>query len=72
MAEPAELDARVIAAFTEDAESDDVGCVIADVEAAAKVASADAGEARAQALDPLIGDVIAARQWTTRPSGATD
>jgi hypothetical protein len=62
MAERAELDARITAAFSEDAESDDVRRVLADVEAAAKEAEAEAEEARASALDPLVGDVIAARR----------
>jgi hypothetical protein len=31
MAEPAELDARITAAFSKDADSDDVRCVLADV-----------------------------------------
>jgi hypothetical protein len=57
-----DLDARIAAAFAEDARSDDVQCVLAAVEAAAKEAEAAAEDARARALDPLAADVIAARR----------
>jgi hypothetical protein len=55
------LDARIAAAFAEDAKSDDVQCVLAAVETAAKEAAAAAEEARESALDPLVADLIAAR-----------
>jgi hypothetical protein len=57
-----DLDARIVAAFAEDARSDDVGRVLADVEAQAKEAEAEAEEARASALDPLVSDVMVARR----------
>jgi hypothetical protein len=57
-----DLDARIAAAFAEDANSDDVCRLLADVGPAAKEAEAAAEEARARALDPLIEDVIAARR----------
>jgi hypothetical protein len=57
-----ELEARIASAFAEDAKSDDVRSVLADVEAAAKAAEAAAEVARSRALDPLAEDVIAARQ----------
>jgi hypothetical protein len=57
-----DLDARIAAAFVKDAQSDDVGRVLAAVEAASKEAEAAAEEARARALDPLVEDVIAARR----------
>jgi hypothetical protein len=60
--EPAELDPRITAAFAKDAKSDDVCCVLGDVEAAAKVAEAYAEDARARALDPLVEYVILARR----------
>jgi hypothetical protein len=41
---------------------DDVQCVLAAVEAAAKEAAAAAEEARESALDPLVADLIAARR----------
>jgi hypothetical protein len=56
------LDARIAAAFADDAKSDDVRRVLADVEAAANVAEAAAQDARARALDPLVADVIVARR----------
>jgi hypothetical protein len=58
----ADLDARIAVAFAEDAESGAVRCVLADVEAAAKVAEAAAEAARCRALDPLVADVIFARR----------
>jgi hypothetical protein len=48
------LDARIAAAFAEDAESIDVSRLLPEVEAAAKAADAAAGEARARAFDPLL------------------
>jgi hypothetical protein len=57
-----DLDARIAAAFGEDAKSDDVQCLLVAVEAAASEAEAEAEEARARALDPLVEDVIAARR----------
>jgi hypothetical protein len=60
--EAAELDARIAASFTENAKSDDVLLVLADVDATAKIAEAEAEDARARALDPLVADVIAARR----------
>jgi hypothetical protein len=57
-----ELDARIAAAFTDDAKSDAVRRVLADVEAAAKTAENAAEDARARALDPLVADVIVARR----------
>jgi hypothetical protein len=62
MASTMELEARIASAFAEDAKSDDVGSVLADVEAAAKAAEAAAKGARSRALNPLAEDVIAARQ----------
>jgi hypothetical protein len=56
-----ELDARIAAAFAENAKSDDVQRVLADVEAAAKAAEAAAEHATERALDPLVDDVIVAR-----------
>ena len=52
--DPAELDARIVAAFAEDAKSVDVSRLLPEVEAAANAADAAAGEARARALDPLL------------------
>jgi hypothetical protein len=46
----------------EDAKSDDVSSVLADVEAAAIAAGAAAEGARSAALNPLTQDVIAARR----------
>ena len=58
-AEPTELDARIVAAFAEDAKSADVSRLLPEVEAAANAADAAAGEARARALDPLLsGDEV--------------
>jgi hypothetical protein len=57
-----ELDPRITAAFAENAKSDDVRRVLADVEAAAKVAETAAEDARARALDPLVADLIVARR----------
>jgi hypothetical protein len=56
-----ELDARIAASFAENAKSDDVQRVLADVEAAAKAAEAAAEHATERALDPLVDDVIVAR-----------
>jgi hypothetical protein len=51
------LDARITAAFAEDAKSVDASQLLPEVEAAAKAADAAADEARARALDPpLSGD----------------
>jgi hypothetical protein len=55
------LDARIAAAFAEDAKSADVRRVLGDVEAAAKGAEAAAQDARERALDPLVDDAIVAR-----------
>jgi hypothetical protein len=60
--EATELDARIAAAFADDAKSDDVRRVLVDVEAAAREAEADADDARARALDPLVADVTVARR----------
>jgi hypothetical protein len=60
--EATELDARIAAVFADDAKSDDVRRVLVDVEAAVKEAEAAAEDARTRALDPLVGDVIAARR----------
>jgi hypothetical protein len=49
-----ELDARIAAAFAEDAKSVDVSRLLPEVEEAATAADAAAGEARARALDPLL------------------
>ena len=57
-----ELDARIAAVFADDVKSDEVRRVLADVEAAAKLAEAAAEDARARALDPLVADVIVARR----------
>ena len=57
-----ELDARIATAFGDDVKSDDVRRVLADVEAATKLAEAAAEDARARALDPLVADVIVARR----------
>jgi len=57
-----ELDARIATAFGDDVKSDEVRRVLADVEAAAKLAEAAAEDARARALDPLVADVIVARR----------
>ena len=62
MASTMELEARIASAFAEDAKSDDVGRVLADVEAAAIAAGAAAEGARSAALNPLTQDVIAARR----------
>jgi DNA repair exonuclease SbcCD ATPase subunit len=58
------LDARIAAAFTEAATSDEVGRLLAEVEAAANAADAVAKEARTRALDPLLSrdDVNGARR----------
>jgi hypothetical protein len=56
------LDTRIAGAFAEDAKSDDVRCLLADVEAVAKEAEAAAEQTRARALDPLVEDVIVARR----------
>ena len=63
-ADPTELDARIVAAFAEDAKSVDVSRLLPEVEAAANAADAAAGEARARALDPLLSraDVKVARR----------
>jgi hypothetical protein len=53
-ADPTELDARIVAAFGEGAESVDVSRLLPEVESAANAADAAAGEARARALDPLL------------------
>jgi hypothetical protein len=58
---PEELDVRITAAFAENAKSDDVRRLLADVEAAAKAAEAEAEHATERALDPLVDDVIVAR-----------
>ena len=62
MASTMELESRIASAFTEDAKSDDVRSVLAEVEAAAKAAEAAAEGARSRALNPLAEDVIAARR----------
>jgi hypothetical protein len=67
MAAPAELDARITAAFADDATSDSVSGVLADVEAVANVAEAEAQDARARALDPLVEDLILARRAMRLP-----
>ena len=63
-ADSAELDARIVAAFAEDAKSVDVSRLLPEVEAAANAADAAAGEARSRALDPLLSrdDVKLARR----------
>jgi hypothetical protein len=53
LSDPA-LDARIAAAFAEDAKSVDVSRLLPEVEAAAKAADAATGEARVRALDPLL------------------
>ena len=55
------LGARIASAFGEGAASENVRGVLADVEAAAKIAEAEAEVARCRALDPLVADVVAAR-----------
>jgi hypothetical protein len=62
--DPAELDARIAAAFREGANSVDVSRLLPEVEAAADAADAATGEARARALDPLLSrdDVKVARR----------
>jgi hypothetical protein len=62
MASATELEARIASAFAEDAKSDDVRGVLAEVEAAAKAAEVEAAPARSRALSPLAEDVIAARR----------
>jgi hypothetical protein len=62
LASTTDLAERIAASFAQDAKSDDVRCLLADVEVAAKDAEAEAEEARASALDPLVGDVFAARR----------
>jgi hypothetical protein len=57
-----DLDARIAAAFAEDAQSDDVQRLLVAVGAAAKEAEAAAEEARASALDPLVSDLMVARR----------
>ena len=54
MTSAGEMDARIAAAFTDGATSDDVGRLLAEVEAAANAADAVAKEARTRALDPLL------------------
>ena len=58
------MDKRIGAAFASSAKSDDVKLLLPDVEAAANAADAEAGEARARALDPLLSraDVKVARR----------
>ena len=59
------LDERISAAFTDGStKSDDVPALIAEAEAAAKLAGEAAQRARAQALDPALspGDVATARR----------
>jgi hypothetical protein len=59
------LDARIAGAFAEDATSESVSGLLAEVEAAAGAAEADAEAARARALDPLVssdGAVVARRE----------
>ena len=58
------MDARIAAAFADDATSADVSILLAEVEAAASAAEADAEAARARALDPLLSrdDVKLARR----------
>ena len=53
---------RIASAFAEDAKSDLVRSVLADVEAARGAAEAAAESARSRALDPSTGDVPAARK----------
>ena len=53
---------RIASAFAEDAKSDLVRSVLADVEAARGAAEAAAESARSRALDPSTGDVPAARR----------
>ena len=48
------LDARIAAAFADDAKSVDVSRLLPEVQAAAKAADTATGEARARALDPLL------------------
>ena len=59
-----EMDARIAAAFTDGATSDDVGRLLAEVEGAASSADAVAKEARVRALDPLLAldEVAVARR----------
>ena len=58
------LDARIAAAFADDAKSVDVSRLLPEVEAAAQAADAATGEARSRALDPLLSrdDVKVARR----------
>jgi hypothetical protein len=58
------MDARIAAAFADDAGSDSVSGLLAEVEAAASAAEAEAEAARARALDPLLSrdDVKLARR----------
>jgi hypothetical protein len=62
VASTTDLDERIAATFAEEARSDDVRRVLAEVEIASKEAEAEAEEARSRALDPLVEDVIAARR----------
>jgi len=48
------MDARIAAAFANDAKSADVSRLLPEVEAAAQAADAATGEARSRALDPLL------------------
>ena len=58
------MDARIAAAFADDAKSADVSRLLPEVEAAAQAADAATGEARSRALDPLLSrdDVKLARR----------
>jgi hypothetical protein len=59
------MDARIAVAFADDARSDSVSGLLAEVEAAASAAEADSEAARARALDPLVssdGAVVARRE----------
>jgi hypothetical protein len=51
---PVGLDERIVAAFGDASRSDEVGRLLVEVEAAAKVADGDATEPRMRALDPLL------------------
>jgi hypothetical protein len=61
---PAELDARIVAAFAEDATSSDAARLLAEVKEATSAAELAAETARKHALDPLLSrdDVKVARR----------
>jgi hypothetical protein len=61
---PTDIDDRIAAAFADGAKSEDVACLIGEVEAAAIAAGEAADRARSRALDPALSapDVASARR----------